>query len=48
MFLRRLLRSEEYEVFEAVNGKEGLDQLEVMDESGYHSFGPYDAGNGRL
>ena len=31
MFLRRLLRSEEYEVFEAVNGKEGLDQLEVMD-----------------
>ena len=31
MFLRRWLRSEEYEVFEAVNGKEGLDQLEAMD-----------------
>ena len=31
MFLRRLLRSEEYEVFEAVNGKEGLDKLEEMD-----------------
>ena len=31
MFLRRLLRTEEYEVFEAVNGQDGLDQLESMD-----------------
>ncbi|MDC0213558.1 response regulator [Gammaproteobacteria bacterium] len=31
MFLRRLLRTEEYEVFEAVNGQEGLDQLESME-----------------
>ena len=31
MFLRRLLRTEEYEVFEAVNGKDGLDQLKSME-----------------
>ena len=31
MFLRRLLRSEEYEVFEAINGKDGLDKLEELD-----------------
>jgi signal transduction histidine kinase/CheY-like chemotaxis protein len=31
MFLRRLLRTEEYEVFEAVNGQDGLDQLESME-----------------
>ncbi len=33
MFLRRLLRTEEYEVFEAVNGQDGLDQLESMENN---------------
>ena len=31
MFLRRLLRTEEYEVHEAVNGKDGLEKLEALE-----------------